>query len=406
MTVAHQLQAASPAAPGNPAAPRADGVTAASVQVATSVEELRRYEADWETLAAVAAEPNVFLEPWHFLPAVEAFGAGKRSLFLFVYATMPGPQPKPELIGFFPFECTRGLRGIPARVLTAWRHEYSSLSTPLVHRDHAHQAWSALIAWAAARPQGASLIEFPSLLAEGPSYRALVDTIHAGHLISATIEHHTRAQLERLPDPRSPHPEGLSSGARKELRRQRRRLAESGRLDLRKLGPSEDPQPWIDQFRALEASGWKGKDGTAFSCRAESDRYFQTICRNGFGRGRLQMLGLFLDARPIAMKCNFASGRVGYTLKIAFDEAYSAYSPGVLLELDGIDHFLQQDALDRLDSCAIPDHPMINRLWPGRREIVDLVFSPGGSRGNLQIGAYALLRSLKRSIRNPQHEKV
>ena len=52
--------------------------------------DLAPHVAAWEALSRDAAEPNVSLSRRQFLPALEAFGAGKRSLFLLVFGMRDG----------------------------------------------------------------------------------------------------------------------------------------------------------------------------------------------------------------------------------------------------------------------------------------------------------------------------
>ena len=83
--------------------------------------------------------------------------------------------------------------------------------------------------------------------------------------------------------------------------------------------------------------------------------------------GRLQLLDLSVDGRTVAMKCNLIAGDVIYCFKIAFDEEYAAYSPGLLLERRTVDVFHTETEAAAMDSCADPHNAMINRLWPDRR---------------------------------------
>jgi hypothetical protein len=60
-----------------------------TVELAADANGLIRHLGAWETLCKDPLERNVFLEPWQFLSAVDAFGDGKESLFLFVYRKPP-----------------------------------------------------------------------------------------------------------------------------------------------------------------------------------------------------------------------------------------------------------------------------------------------------------------------------
>ena len=88
------------------------------------------------------------------------------------------------------------------------------------------------------------------------------------------------------------------------------------------------------------------------------------------------------------MKCNLISAdeQSSFAFKIAYDEEYSLFSPGVLLELDNIyTLFNQQPQLLWMDSCADPDHPMIDHLWRERRTINDFFIGSKSISGYLKV---------------------
>ena len=61
----------------------------------------------------------------------------------------------------------------------------------------------------------------------------------------------------------------------------------------------------------------------------------------------------------------------GFSFKTCFHEDYARYSPGVLLQREAL-HLLEQRKIEWIDSCAAPDHPMIDSLWQERRPILAL----------------------------------
>jgi hypothetical protein len=96
------------------------------------------------------------------------------------------------------------------------------------------------------------------------------------------------------------------------------------------------------------------------------------------------------------MKANLLTGDGGFCFKICFDEEFAKHSPGVLLELENIRE-AHRRGLTWMDSCADQDHPMIDRLWPERREIRTVFLSPRWL-GVASIAApLAALRRTKRS---------
>jgi hypothetical protein len=116
-------------------------------------------------------------------------------------------------------------------------------------------------------------------------------------------------------------------------------------------------------------------------------------------KGKLQMLALRLDGRPVAMKMNLVGGEGAFAFKITFDEGFSRFSPGVLLELDNVERAHQLPALRWMDSCAAPNRFMINHLWPDRREMQTVFFSTGSRRGALTVAMIPLLHFLRRLLR-------
>ena len=79
--------------------------------------------------------------------------------------------------------------------------------------------------------------------------------------------------------------------------------------------------------------------------------------------------------------------QVKHRLKIAYDEAYARFSPGVLLELDNLDLLARGD-IDWMDSCAAENHPMIDSLWGERRTIVRVSLPLAGTRRRLSFAGW------------------
>ena len=95
--------------------------------------------------------------------------------------------------------------------------------------------------------------------------------------------------------------------------------------------------------------------------------------------GRCRIDSLELDGQPIAMGVTIISGRTAALWKIAYDETQAAASPGVQFVLEYTRRQVEDDAIDVTDSCAIPDHPMIDRIWPERLAIADLFIATQAS---------------------------
>jgi len=119
------------------------------------------------------------------------------------------------------------------------------------------------------------------------------------------------------------------------------------------------------------------------------------------------MLALELDGQRVAQKCNFLAGNGSFAFKIAYDEDYARYSPGLLLEIENIRQVHAAREIEWMDSCAVPIHFMINRLWLDRRTIQTALIPTGKRPGELIVSLMPLIRWINRKVRrisSPQHQ--
>ena len=362
--------------------------------------DLELLSEEWDDLARHAAEPNVFYESWMMLSALEAYSGGLELRFLFVYETRDGTSPR--LCGFFPLEMVPWFRGLPVRALRFWRYVHCFLTTPLVRAGAVDAVFDALFRWLRQESPRQALLEIPVWDSGGSLRRALEEF---GQRRSQPIHSHRWERAFFLPraDEESYLAEALRPKKRKELRRLERRLAEAGRLELRIFHPGpgtpRDPgaaRSWIEEFLQLEASGWKGRHGTALACSAADETFFRRVLTEAHARGRLMALALCLDGRAVAMKVNLLAGTGGFAFKIAHDEEFGRFSPGFLLEIKTIRHLHRRPEILWFDSCAAPDHPMIDRLWLERRSLESIVLATGAWRGRVVVPAFSLARRLVR----------
>ncbi|HUP42780.1 MAG TPA: GNAT family N-acetyltransferase [Thermoanaerobaculia bacterium] len=363
------------------------------------VEELDAFLVDWEDLAGAAAEPNAFFEPWMLRPALDAYGRDLDLRFVFVYEERRGQAPL--LCGFFPFERVASFHGLPIGVFRLWSYVHCFLGTPLVRAGHARATVGVLIRWLRGAAREHALLELPRSTVGGPVHEALL-----AHLRESAVPFIARRFERALFTPRESGEaylrEALRGKKRKEIRRLERRLGELGRVAIEVLDPAAGAgradtataRTWADEFLALEAAGWKGRNGTALGCRPADREFFLRTVEAAHERGRLMMLALRLDGRAIASKCNFLAGDGAFSFKIAYDEGFARFSPGFLLEVETIRRLHTRPGLRWMDSCAVPGHPMADRLWLDRRELENLVIATGGRSGRPVLAALSLARRL------------
>lgn len=349
---------------------------------------LEAHRAAWERLVETALEANVFYEPFFLLPALEAF-AHERPEVVLVYAQRrQNPGGERVLTGLFPVR--RLGAGLAAGL---WAHHYCFLTTPLVRRDHAAQTLGAFLDWLGT--EAGALFRFPKLPGDGAFHRLLWTAVHAEQRPFWIQDHHLRAVFRPDESPAAFRQRSFPYSTRRELRRLRNKLARDGELTVGEV--NGDVEGWVERFLTLEASGWKGRSGTAFRSKEPEERFFREVVGAAHAAGRLAMLSLELDGRPLAMNCAFRSAEGGFYFKIAHDEDYGRYSPGAVLEHEFVDWLHGQDGPRWLDSCADPAHPMIDRLWDERRAIQNLWIGTGRPGASLALGALPLARAARRS---------
>jgi CelD/BcsL family acetyltransferase involved in cellulose biosynthesis len=364
-----------------------------SVEVVADAAGLEKYVAAWDDLAAAAVEPNVFYESWMLLPALRAFGAGRDLRFLLVFAPTPGRPNQPLLCGFFPLERGR-LNGLPVRVLRLWQYVHCYLCTPLLRPGFARECLEAVCRWAATGRHAAALLELGQVSGDGPFQELLVDLLDEADRPALVLRSSTRALLRPRKDAQAYLEAVLSGVKRKKLRRAEEKLREAGPVCYTALEAGGDVESWLGEFLRLEAGGWKGRTGTALGSTDANREFFLSVAREAFRRGRLMLLALELNGRPIAHLLNFLAGEGSFAFKVAFDEDYASQSPGVLLELENIRRVHAGD-LRWMDSCTAAGPCLAKTLWAERRVIQTVLVATGRAPGPLVLAMVPLLRWLR-----------
>ncbi|HVG17795.1 MAG TPA: GNAT family N-acetyltransferase [Blastocatellia bacterium] len=365
----------------------------------TDFDSLEEYIPAWEELARSALEPNPFYEAWMLIPALRLLGEGKSLQLVLVFArNQTRPNAPPVLCGVFPLERKPRYKGLPVSVLSLWKHLYCFLCTPLVRADRERECLSAFFDWLASDSRS-PLVEFNYVSGEGPFHKALVDCLNERSRLSFVSDLYNRALFKPRASADQYLRAAMSREHRKDVKRRAKRFSEEGRVEFVALEQERDVDLWLEDFIRLEFGGWKREHGGAIGSKEEYRNYFTAVAKEAFRRGRLMMLGLRLDGRPVALKCNFLADGGGYAFKIAYDESRSRFSPGFLLEVENVHRLHARPQIEWMDSCAVPVHFMINRLWLDRRTIQTLLVSTGKRPGDLAVSLMPLIRWLNRKVR-------
>jgi CelD/BcsL family acetyltransferase involved in cellulose biosynthesis len=341
------------------------GAAALRVEFARMTEPSPVLAQAWDTLAARAAEPNVFAERWFFMAALRHLDTPGTAHMLTVWRDH-GDGGEAELITLMPLTVAPQYGRIPVPQVTNWRHYQAFLGTPLIAAGHEVEAWHALLDALSGAKWARNFLHWEGLVENGPVHRGLV-AASGGRC--ATVHRVERAFLESRLSPEAYYEQTVRKKKRKEIKRLSARLNELGAVTTRHLGADEPLEPWLDMFLALEQSGWKGHHGAALANTPQTAAFFRETLSGARAAGKLAMLRLDLDGKPLAMLVNFLSAPGSFSFKIAFDEDYARYSPGVLIQIENY-AILSQPGIAWMDSCAVENHPMINTMWAQRRPII------------------------------------
>jgi Acetyltransferase (GNAT) domain len=331
--------------------------------------------AELDRLAHHSSDPNVFYEKFAVLAALRHLEARDAdpdlsavSAFALVWAG------NDRLVGFFPYQVKGSFRGLPVNVLASWHHRYCFLCTPLLDREVARTTTGVLFDWLTSSKAPAKFFEFGLVLESSVFAQEFLRLAQTSKAWSIYEDVFSRAALL----PTSNVELEISGKHRKEMRRLERRLGERGELSYSRLESLAHLEDWSEEFLSLEAAGWKGRQGDAFDCIAGDRAFFKELVQSAWAGQQLQLLALRLDGKAIAMKCNFLSGEGSFSFKIAYDESFASFSPGVLLELYNMRVLAEHHPQVKwMDSCAAEKHFMANRLWPERRPIARYIMALG-----------------------------
>jgi hypothetical protein len=354
-------------------------------------------------LCTRTVEPNVFFNPRFLAPAMPRLE--DREVRLAVIRD--GDEYRNRLRLLVPFSVEKPAVPLGVPVMRTWSSPFGPIGTPLIDRDDPVGVVEDFFAMLS-RPhlKLPKVFVLPDMRLDGAVASLLASVAETRGLTMVTTGKADRPFLESQLDGDAYLKASLNAHHYREFRRLKRRLADLGRLEhVVARGPDEIRHA-IESFLTLEAAGWKGRERTAMAI----DRYRAAFAREAVHRlaehDLCRIHSLTLDGRTIACLVVFVEAGVAYTWKTAYDEKLAAYSPGTLLMIEVTRQHLDDPNIMMTDSCAVPDHPVMSRLWSERRPIGSLVIglTPDADRlarqAASQLHLYRETRNMARILRN------
>ena len=332
-----------------------------AVRVGPPVVELTRIDdlaqsdvRAWAALAELAAEPNPWYEAAWVLHAARCFPDDQIQLMTI--------RRGPRWLFALPLITPHGSALVGRGLLVAWRHRYSSLTTPLVDRENVD--WMADVF---ARSLAGRLVLFRQLGTDGPFAEALHRLAESSSVRVETFSEYERATV-RWNAAGAYRLEHCSGHRAKDTRRCQRAITRDFGSAPVVIDRSLDREA-LEEFLELEGSGWKGTSGTAILANGAHATLFREVSEDFRRAGRLELLALQAGGQTLAMQWNVRAGATVFGYKVAYDESLSRYSPGVVLEYLALDRFQAAGEGGVIDSCTSAGNRMMNEILPDRRRV-------------------------------------
>lgn len=167
----------------------------------------------------------------------------------------------------------------------------------------------------------------------------------------------------------------------KRLARYRRQMDRSHGLELVVADAPSELEPLLTESFAVEASGWKGREGTAIASAPETEAFYRDVFDWLWRSGELRLSQLRLDGRLAAVDLAFEHGDRLYSLKTGYDETKRNLVPGLVLRLSLIEYCFEHGL--RAHELLGADMPWKRNFSTSEREHLSVRCYRGRMRGTL-----------------------
>ena len=357
----------------------------------------------WRNLTDRALEPNGYhLPEWDL--ALHAAAPERNALAALAAwgRSSAGGNPLPQLNGVVPIVSFREAYRVPLPILVN-ADPFTSLGTPLIDRNAPVDAAAAILQ--GAREAGARALLFRNVAIRGDVMAAFSDALRQQGLSDRLLASHARAELDATRSAPDLLRSALGAKKLKELRRQRRRLGDRGDVSVTIARSPAEVARDLETFLTLEASGWKGRRGSALISRPEDARFIRRAAPALAATGCCEIILLRAGPQPVAAAIVLRHLDRAFYFKLGIDEAFAKYSPGAQLTLDLTRHLCEDPAIASADSTANAGHPMIKPIWRGRFLVGDIlmplyrndpIIALGIGAYRAHTGTRAVLRRLRK----------
>ncbi len=348
----------------------------------------------WGGLHERALEQSPFFEPPCVMAAARHLPNGDSIEVLLA-------EDGGEVVGCLPVRAVPRWHWSRRGTLTTNVRRLTWLGTPLLDRDRADEAMTAMLAHLrdVRRRSGGHMLAIEWMHAGGPAAGVLRRAAGALHLPLATGEEFERPGYLQLPVA-APGGEPAPVRRPRTTQKKRRRLAaQVGAVEL--VDRSADPGV-AAELVALEADGYKAGAGIAMRTWPGEPEWFSAMCASFAAEGRLVALSVVAGDVVTATKVAVRAGDEVYLCVTTYDEAYAYGSPGIQLHYDTID-FLARAHVRRIDTCTYAGNDTEADIYPDRIPVATYLVGLGSPVERALLGALPAARQVRARVRARAH---
>lgn len=352
-----------------------------------------------------AMEPNVFFTGRFLAPAMPRLD--DRDVNFALIRDQNGTRSRMRFL--MPFSVEKPGFSVGPSIIRVWSNNFGPLGTPLIDAEDAAETLDNLYDGLVNRDlRLPSVLVLPDVRLNGLFARMARAVAISRNLPISVTNPYQRAMLESDEDAVEYLRSAVSSSHMREMRRQWRLLEEQGTVVYNVARQPGEIHMRFEEFLALEAGGWKGKKRSALV----TDRYHTAFAREAVSNlaaiDATRIHTIDFNGKAIASTVVLMMGGEAYTWKTAYDEAYARYSPGKLLMGELTEWHLDDANIVRSDSCAAPNHPIMDRFWREREDMGTVVIglNPNGDRDVRQVAAQLHMYSSTRNMAKMLRQKI
>ena len=157
------------------------------------------------------------------------------------------------------------------------------------------------------------------------------------------------------------------------LEKKRRKIERDHEAESRVVVAPGDLEAELEDGLRVEASGWKGQNGTAILSDPDTATFYRTVARAFAARGELRFSRIALDGQTIAFDIGILHDGRLHSLKVGYDESRKSLAPALVMRLSMI---------ERCFELGLKTHELLGDDAPWKAQ-----FS-SGARDHIRFFAY------------------